>query len=137
DVAVETRPEKFLGTIELWDEAEATLKRGLDEGGFAYSVSPGDGAFYGPKIAFNFRDALKRSWTLSTIQIDCAMPDRFGIRYTKPDGSDGRPVMLHRAILGSLERFIAILIEHTAGDLPLWLAPEQVRVLSVTDRAAE
>ena len=137
DVAVETRPEKFLGAIELWEEAEATLRRGLDRGGFAYSVSPGDGAFYGPKIAFNFRDALRRSWTLSTIQIDCAMPDRFGIRYVKPDGSDGRPVMLHRAILGSLERFIAILLEHTAGDLPLWLAPEQVRVLSVTDRAAE
>jgi threonyl-tRNA synthetase len=136
DVALETRPEKFLGAIELWEEAEATLRRGLDLGGFAYTINPGDGAFYGPKIAFNFRDALKRSWTLSTIQIDCAMPDRFGIRYVKPDGSDGRPVMLHRAILGSLERFIAILVEHTAGALPLWLAPEQVRVLSVTDRVA-
>ena len=133
-VAVETRPEKFLGEIALWEEAEATLKRGLEGAGFEYTVSPGDGAFYGPKIAFNFRDALKRSWTLSTIQIDCAMPDRFGVRYVKPDGTDGRPVMLHRAILGSIERFIAILLEHTAGALPLWLAPEQVRVLSVTDR---
>jgi threonyl-tRNA synthetase len=135
-VAVETRPEKFLGAIELWEEAEATLKRGLERAGFAYTLSPGDGAFYGPKIAFNFRDALKRSWTLSTIQIDCAMPDRFGIHYVRPDGTEGRPVMLHRAILGSIERFIAILLEHTAGALPLWLAPEQVRVLSVTDRTA-
>jgi len=136
-VAVETRPEKFLGEPALWDDAERTLQEGLRRAGFDFTLSPGDGAFYGPKIAFNFRDALKRSWTLSTIQIDCAMPDRFGIRYVRPDGTEGRPVMLHRAILGSIERFIAILIEHTAGDLPLWLAPEQVRVLSVTDRAAE
>ena len=136
-VAVETRPEKFLGEPALWDEAERMLQEGLTRAGFEYTLSPGDGAFYGPKIAFNFRDALKRSWTLSTIQVDCAMPDRFGIRYVRPDGSEGRPVMLHRAILGSIERFIAILIEHTAGALPLWLAPEQVRVLSVTDRAAE
>ncbi|MBM4265759.1 MAG: threonine--tRNA ligase [Deltaproteobacteria bacterium] len=137
EVAVETRPEKYIGDLALWDEAERALQEGLDRAGFAYTVNPGDGAFYGPKIAFNFRDVLKRSWTLSTIQIDCAMPDRFGIRYIRPDGQDGRPVMLHRAILGSLERFIAILIEHTAGELPLWLAPIQVRVLNVTDRAAD
>ncbi|MFM8412356.1 MAG: threonine--tRNA ligase [Alphaproteobacteria bacterium] len=136
-VAVETRPEKFLGEPALWDEAERTLQEGLAKAGFDYTLSPGDGAFYGPKIAFNFRDALRRSWTLSTIQVDCAMPDRFGIRYVRPDGTEGRPVMLHRAILGSIERFIAILVEHTAGALPLWLAPEQVRVLSVTDRTAE
>ncbi|HEY8516351.1 MAG TPA: threonine--tRNA ligase [Candidatus Binatia bacterium] len=136
-VAVETRPEKFLGAVELWDEAERTLKEGLTRAGFEYTISPGDGAFYGPKIAFNFRDALKRTWTLSTIQIDCAMPDRFGITYVRPDGTEGRPAMLHRAILGSIERFIAILLEHTAGALPLWLAPVQVRVLSVTDRVAE
>ncbi|MEW6272482.1 MAG: threonine--tRNA ligase [Thermodesulfobacteriota bacterium] len=136
-VAVETRPEKFLGAPDLWDEAERTLQEGLVRAGFAYTISPGDGAFYGPKIAFNFRDALKRTWTLSTIQIDCAMPDRFGITYVRPDGTEGRPAMLHRAILGSIERFIAILLEHTAGALPLWLAPVQVRVLSVTDRVAE
>jgi threonyl-tRNA synthetase len=136
-VAIETRPEKFLGAIELWDAAEKTLQDGLARAGFDYTLSPGDGAFYGPKIAFNFRDALKRTWTLSTIQIDCAMPDRFGIRYVRPDGNEGRPAMLHRAVLGSIERFIAILLEHTAGALPLWLAPVQVRVLSVTDRVAE
>jgi len=136
-VAVETRPENFLGAVELWDAAEKTLQDGLRRAGFDFTISPGDGAFYGPKIAFNFRDALKRTWTLSTIQIDCAMPDRFGIRYVRPDGAEGRPAMLHRAVLGSIERFIAILLEHTAGALPLWLAPVQVRVLSVTDRVAE
>ncbi len=136
-VAVETRPEKFLGELELWEAAEKTLRDGLTRAGFEYTVSPGDGAFYGPKIAFNFRDALKRAWTLSTIQIDCAMPDRFGIRYVRPDGTEGRPAMLHRAVLGSIERFIAILLEHTAGALPCWLAPVQVRVLSVTDRVAD
>ncbi len=134
-ISVETRPAKFLGEIALWERAEATLQDGLRRAGLDFALSPGDGAFYGPKIAFNFRDALKRSWTLATLQIDCAMPDRFGISYVRPDGGEGRPVMLHRAILGSLERFIAILLEHTAGALPLWLAPEQVRVLSVTDRA--
>jgi len=136
-IAIETRPEKFLGSLELWETAEAALRGGLERAGFDYTVSPGDGAFYGPKIAFNVRDALKRSWTLATIQIDCAMPDRFGISYVTPDGVEGRPMMLHRAVLGSIERFIAILVEHTAGSLPLWLAPVQVRVLSVTDRVAE
>ena len=136
-LAVETRPEKFLGTPELWDQAERALQDGLRKAGFDFTVSAGDGAFYGPKIAFNVRDALKRSWTLATIQIDCAMPDRFGISYVRPDGAEGRPMMLHRAVLGSIERFIAILIEHTGGALPLWLAPVQVRVLSVTDRVAE
>jgi len=136
-IAVETRPEKFLGALELWEQAESALQDGLRKGGFDFTVSAGDGAFYGPKIAFNVRDALKRSWTLATIQIDCAMPDRFGITYVRPDGVEGRPMMLHRAVLGSIERFIAILVEHTAGALPLWLAPVQVRVLSVTDRVAE
>ena len=136
-IAVETRPEKFLGSLELWEQAEKALQDGLRRAGFEFSVNAGDGAFYGPKIAFNFRDALKRSWTLATIQIDCAMPDRFGISYVTPDGVEGRPMMLHRAVLGSIERFIAILLEHTAGEFPLWLAPVQVRVLSVTDRVAE
>ncbi|MFN8600835.1 MAG: threonine--tRNA ligase [Candidatus Binatia bacterium] len=136
-LAVETRPEKFLGSPELWDQAERALQDGLRKAGFDFTVCAGDGAFYGPKIAFNVRDALKRSWTLATIQIDCAMPDRFGISYVRPDGAEGRPMMLHRAVLGSIERFIAILIEHTGGALPLWLAPVQVRVLSVTDRVAE
>ena len=137
EVAVETKPEKYIGEDALWEAAEKTLCEGLTRAGFDYAMSPGDGAFYGPKIAFNFRDVLKRSWTLSTLQIDCAMPDRFGIRYVQPDGQEGRPAMLHRAVLGSLERFLAILLEHTAGDFPLWLAPVQVRVLNVTDRAVE
>jgi threonyl-tRNA synthetase len=135
-VAVETRPEKFLGEPELWERAEAALKEGLTRAGFDFSVNPGDGAFYGPKVAFNFRDILKRSWTLSTIQIDCAMPQRFGAAYVRQDGSEATPMMLHRAVLGSIERFIAMLLEHTAGALPFWLAPEQVRVLSVTDRTS-
>jgi threonyl-tRNA synthetase len=137
EVALETRPEKYLGELALWERAETSLAEGLTRAGFSYTVCPGDGAFYGPKVAFNFRDVLKRDWTLSTIQLDCAMPDRFGIKYTCPDGSEGRPMMLHRAVLGSLERFIAILLEHTAGALPLWLAPEQVRVLSITDRVVD
>lgn len=137
EVAVETKPEKYIGEDALWAEAERTLCQGLERAGFDYAMSPGDGAFYGPKIAFNFRDVLKRSWTLSTLQIDCAMPDRFGVTYVRPDGQEGRPSMLHRAVLGSLERFLAILLEHTAGDFPLWLAPVQVRVLNVTDRALD
>ena len=136
-VAIETRPEKYLGDLALWEQAEKMLADGLAAAGFEFEVSPGDGAFYGPKVAFNFRDVLKREWTLSTIQFDCAMPDRFGIRYTTPEGGEARPMMLHRAVLGSLERFIGILIEHTAGLLPLWLAPEQVRVLSITDRVVD
>jgi threonyl-tRNA synthetase len=97
------------------------------------TVLPGEGAFYGPKIGFDFRDVLERSWTLATIQIDCAMPERFGLSYVTPEGTEATPVMLHRAVLGSLERFMAILLEHCAGDWPLWLAPVQVRLLTVTD----
>lgn len=99
------------------------------------TILPGEGAFYGPKIGFDFRDVLERSWTLATIQIDCAMPERFGLRYVTSEGSEATPMMLHRAVLGSLERFIAILLEHTAGKLPLWLAPVQVRVLPVSEKA--
>ena len=98
------------------------------------TVLPGEGAFYGPKIGFDFRDVLERSWTLATVQIDCAMPERFGLRYVTPDGNEATPMMIHRAVLGSIERFIAILLEHTAGKLPLWLAPEQVRVVPVSEK---
>jgi threonyl-tRNA synthetase len=134
EVTLQTRPEKFLGRMELWDAAEAALRRVLEQAGYPVTVLPGEGAFYGPKIGFDFRDVLERSWTLATIQIDCAMPERFGLKYVTPEGTDAVPVMLHRAVLGSLERFIAILIEHTAGKLPLWLAPVQVRVLTLTER---
>ncbi|HEX2928431.1 MAG TPA: threonine--tRNA ligase, partial [Candidatus Binatia bacterium] len=137
EVTLQTRPEKFLGRIELWDAAEAALRRCLEQSGFSVKVLPGEGAFYGPKIGFDFRDVLERSWTLATVQIDCAMPERFGLRYVTPQGSEATPVMLHRAVLGSIERFIAILLEHCAGAFPLWLAPTQVRVLTVTDAQHE
>jgi threonyl-tRNA synthetase len=134
EVTLQTRPERYLGRLELWDRAEAALARAVEEAGYAVQVLPGEGAFYGPKIGFDFRDVLERSWTLATIQIDCAMPERFELGYVAPDGSTAAPMMLHRAVLGSLERFIAILIEHTAGKLPLWLAPEQIRILPVSER---
>jgi threonyl-tRNA synthetase len=133
EVTLQTRPEKFLGRIELWESAEAALRRCLERAGFAIKVLPGEGAFYGPKIGFDFRDVLERSWTLATVQIDCAMPERFELRYVTPEGTEAVPVMLHRAVLGSIERFIAILLEHCAGAFPLWLAPVQARILTVTD----
>ena len=137
EVTLQTRPEKFLGRLELWDAAEDALRRALERAGFAVTVLAGQGAFYGPKIGFDFRDVLERSWTLATVQIDCAMPERFALTYVTAEGTEATPVMLHRAVLGSLERFIAILLEHTAGRLPLWLAPVQVRVLPVSEKAAE
>jgi threonyl-tRNA synthetase len=135
-VTVQTRPEKFLGRIELWDTAEAALKASLERAGFTYEVLPGEGAFYGPKIGFDFRDVLERTWTLATVQIDCAMPERFGLSYVTPEGTEATPAMIHRAVLGSIERFIAILLEHTGGRLPLWLAPVQVRVLPVSEKVS-
>jgi threonyl-tRNA synthetase len=134
EVTLQTRPEKFLGRVELWGEAERTLRRAAESAGFAVRELPGEGAFYGPKLGFDFRDVLERSWTLSTVQVDCAMPERFGLAYVTPEGSEAVPVMIHRAVLGSLERFIAILLEHTGGKLPLWLAPEQVRILPVSEK---
>jgi threonyl-tRNA synthetase len=136
-VTLQTRPEKFLGSVERWEAAEAALRRALEQSGFAVTVLPGEGAFYGPKIGFDFKDVLERTWTLATIQIDCAMPERFGLTYVTADGSEATPFMIHRAVLGSLERFIAILIEHTGGKLPLWLAPVQVRVLPVSEKVAD
>jgi len=133
-VSVQTRPEKFLGRLELWERAEAALLRVAERTGYPVVTLPGEGAFYGPKIGFDVRDVLDRSWTLATVQIDCAMPERFSLEYTTPAGTPATPVMLHRAVLGSLERFIALLIEHTGGDLPAWLAPVQVRILTLTER---
>ena len=134
ELTLQTRPEKFLGRLELWDAAEAALRRATERAGYDVKVLPGEGAFYGPKIGFDFRDVLERSWTLATVQIDCAMPERFGLKYVTPESTTATPVMLHRAVLGSIERFIAILLEHTAGNLPLWLAPVQVKVLTLTER---
>ena len=137
EVTLQTRPEKFLGRVELWDAAEAALRRCLERAGFTVETLPGEGAFYGPKIGFDFRDVLERSWTLATVQIDCAMPERFGLKYVTPEGTEATPVMIHRAVLGSIERFIAILLEHCAGAFPLWLAPVQARILTVTDDQKE
>jgi threonyl-tRNA synthetase len=133
-VALSTRPEKRLGSDEIWDLAENALAEGMREAGMDFYVSPGDGAFYGPKIEFQILDALKRPWQLGTLQVDYMLPERFGLTYVKADNSEGTPVMLHRAILGSLERFMGILIEHCAGAFPTWLAPVQVAVLPITDR---
>jgi threonyl-tRNA synthetase len=113
------------------------LREAVERAGFACGLNPGGGAFYAPKIEFNFRDALGRSWQLATVQVDMAMPARFGLQYIGRDGAEHQPAMVHRAILGSLERFIAIYLEHTAGDLPLWLAPLQVLVLPISDRHQE
>ena len=134
-VALSTRPEKRLGSDEIWDAAESALGEALDEAGMPYTLNPGEGAFYGPKIEFQILDALKRPWQLGTLQVDYMLPERFDLNYTRPDGGEGRPIMLHRAILGSLERFMGILVEHTAGAFPAWLAPTQAIFLPITDRA--
>ena len=133
-VYLSTRPEKAMGDPEIWEHAEAVLARCLDDRqDLNYTVKPGEGAFYGPKIDFDVHDALGRSWQLATIQLDFQMPERFDLTYVDSDGSEKRPVMIHRAILGSLERFYGVMLEHFGGDLPPWLAPEQARVLPVTD----
>jgi threonyl-tRNA synthetase len=134
-VNLSTRPEHRLGSDEVWDHAEGALAGALKEAAMDYVINAGDGAFYGPKIDFEVFDALKRPWQLGTLQVDYSMPARFGLIYVKPDGSEGVPVMLHRALLGSLERFMGILIEHCAGAFPAWLAPVQAAVLPITDRA--
>ncbi|MFO0399909.1 MAG: threonine--tRNA ligase [Sphingobacteriia bacterium] len=137
DVAVylSTRPEsKYVGALETWNQAEAYLQDTLTRLGVAYTINAGDGAFYGPKIDFVVRDSLKRRWQLGTVQLDFSMPERFGLEYTGEDGSKHRPVMIHRALLGSFERFFGILLEHTAGNLPLWLAPRQVSLLPISDK---
>jgi threonyl-tRNA synthetase len=134
EIELSTRPEKCLGTAEMWQRAEASLKRALDNHDIQYEINPGEGAFYGPKVDFQVEDALGRRWQLGTVQLDYQMPERFGMTYVGADGEEHRPVMIHRAMLGSLERFIGILIEHTGGALPIWLAPVQARVLPVSER---
>jgi threonyl-tRNA synthetase len=136
-IKLSTRPEKRVGSDEVWDKAEKALEDALDQQGLEWELQPGEGAFYGPKIEFSLKDCLGRVWQLGTIQLDFSMPDRLGAHYIAEDNSKQVPVMLHRAILGSLERFIGILIEHYAGALPLWLAPVQTVVMTITDRHAE
>ncbi|MBP7720960.1 MAG: threonine--tRNA ligase [Alphaproteobacteria bacterium] len=134
-IRLETRPEKRVGSDELWDKAENGLKEALDKLGMKYTLAPGDGAFYGPKLAFIIKDAIGREWGCATLQLDFNLPERLDAHYTAEDGSRQRPVMLHRAILGSIERFIGILIENYAGKLPLWLAPVQCVVATITSEA--
>jgi threonyl-tRNA synthetase len=129
-----TRPEQRVGTDEMWDRAEAKLTSTLEELGLSYELNVGDGAFYGPKIDMHMTDSLGRSWQLGTVQLDYSMPERFQLSYTGADNQEHRPVMIHRAMFGSYERFIGIMIEHYAGELPLWLTPVQAIVLPVSDR---
>ena len=132
-----TRPENSIGTDEEWERATAALRGALAQTGRPYEVNEGDGAFYGPKIDVKLRDALGRSWQCATIQCDFTLPERFDLTYTGSDNQRKRPVMLHRTIFGSLERFVCILTDHYAGEFPLWLSPEQARCLSVTERAEQ
>jgi threonyl-tRNA synthetase len=136
DVRIElsTRPEKSIGSDEIWEQAESALRGALAEAGIEYRLNEGDGAFYGPKIDFHIRDVLKRSWQCGTIQLDFSMPERFGCTYVGADGQKHVPVMIHRACYGSVERFLGILIEHYAGSFPLWLAPVQALVIPVSAR---
>ena len=132
-----TRPEKRVGSDEVWDRAEQALAQALESIGLSYGINAGDGAFYGPKLDIVFTDAIGRPWQLGTLQCDFNMPQRFDLKYVGTDGGEHRPVMLHRAILGSLERFIGVYLEHSAGKLPTWLCPEQVAILNVTEKQNE
>jgi threonyl-tRNA synthetase len=137
DFEVSTRPTERLGDDAIWDRAETMLKRALDRKGIAYRIDEGGGAFYGPKIDIKFRDSIGRLWQGPTIQLDFNLPERFGLEYTGPDNKPHRPAMIHRAIYGTLERFTGNLIEHFAGAFPVWLAPEQVRVIPISDAQAD
>jgi threonyl-tRNA synthetase len=136
-VELSTRPENKLGTDEEWDVAEAALVKALERQGLEYTVNEGDGAFYGPKIDLHMLDSLGRSWQLGTVQLDFQLPQRFGLRYQGADNVEHTPVMIHRALIGSFERFIGILIEHFAGAFPFWLAPVQLRILPVGEAHRE
>jgi threonyl-tRNA synthetase len=133
-IELSTRPQKRIGSEEMWDRAEQALRSALEQRGTDYELNQGDGAFYGPKVDLHMRDSLGRSWQLGTVQLDYMMPERFEISYTGADNAEHRPVMIHRALMGSFERFIAILVEHYAGEFPLWLAPVQATVLPISDR---
>lgn len=137
EVALSLRPEQRVGADELWDKAEEALEIALKNKGLEFKVQPGEGAFYGPKIEFTLRDCIGRTWQCGTVQVDFSMPDRLGAKYVADSGERRVPVMIHRAILGSLERFIGILIEHYAGHLPAWLAPQQAVVINITDQQAD
>ncbi len=137
ELYLSTRPEKAVGALEKWEQATQALESALKRGGFSYEIDPGEGVFYGPKIDLKIRDALGRAWQCSTVQIDFNNPERFGLTYVGEDGKTHQPIMIHRALLGSIERFFGILIEHYAGAFPTWLAPVQITVLPITDKQAE
>ncbi|MEN8258042.1 MAG: threonine--tRNA ligase [Thermodesulfobacteriota bacterium] len=133
DIYLSTQPDKYVGSDENWEQSTNALKSALDKKGLKYEVDPGEGVFYGPKIDIKIKDVLGRSWQCSTIQVDFNLPERFAISYTGEDGKEHQPIMIHRALMGSLERFFGVLIEHYAGAFPLWMAPVQVVVLNITD----
>jgi threonyl-tRNA synthetase len=137
EMKLSTRPPDFLGSVETWNDAEAQLKATLDRLGEPYTVNEGDGAFYGPKIDFDVTDAIGRKWQCATIQLDYQLPERFDLHYVGADNAHHRPIVVHRAIFGSFERFLAMIIEHFAGAWPLWLAPVQVILLPIADRHLE
>lgn len=136
-IFLSTRPEKRMGSDEIWDRAEGALSEALKSLDLSFTVNPGDGAFYGPKLDIMFVDAMKRSWQLGTLQVDYNLPEAFQLSYVGEDNSEHRPVMLHRAVLGSLERFIGVYLEHTAGHLPVWLTPIQVAILNVSEKQSD
>jgi threonyl-tRNA synthetase len=133
EIHLSTRPEKFLGEKATWDEAEADLKKALENAGLAYKINEGDGAFYGPKIDVKVKDAIGRQWQLATVQLDFQLPQRFELKYTDTDGTPKTPVVIHRALLGSMERFLGVIIEHYSGAFPVWLSPVQVKLVSVSE----
>ncbi len=133
EIHLSTRPEHFLGERAAWDQAESNLKQALEEAQLAYHINEGDGAFYGPKIDVKVKDAIGRQWQLATIQLDFQLPQRFELKYTDSDGSAKTPVVIHRALLGSMERFLGVIIEHYAGAFPVWLSPVQVKLISVAE----
>ena len=137
DIYLSTRPEKYVGTPENWERSTNALKRALEIKGLSYEIDPGEGVFYGPKIDIKVKDSLNRPWQCSTIQVDFNNPERFGITYRGSDGKEHRPIMIHRALMGSLERFFGILIEHYSGAFPIWLAPVQVEILTIAERHAD
>ena len=137
DIRLATRPEKRLGTDDLWDTAERGLAEGLESAGLKFDYAAGEGAFYGPKIEFHVKDAIKRSWQLGTMQFDPMLPERFGLRYVGEDGKEHQPIMLHRAVFGSIERFFGVYLEHIGGNFPAWIAPRQAIVLTVSEKSEE
>ena len=137
DIKLATRPEKRIGSDEEWDMSEKALQDGLERAGLPFEITPGEGAFYGPKLEFHVQDALKRSWQLGTMQYDPNLPERFELEFTGSDGKSHRPVMLHRAVFGTMERFMSVYLEHCAGNFPMWIAPMQCIVLTVSDKSEE